>query len=108
MLLNTMFTFQTVSLKGWQSKKLKEACHRLGQYFIYPKRDNKVQHITAIQYCRRFLHVWMDRFTIRTLNSAHSYVPNAVTLSDVIDKTLSPMVLTAKRWLVPSARVLQN
>jgi DNA mismatch repair protein MutS len=33
----------------------------------------------------------MDRFTIRNLELYHSYNPNAVTLLDVIDKTLSPM-----------------
>jgi DNA mismatch repair protein MutS len=42
----------------------------------------------------------MDRFTIRNLELYHSYNPNAVTLLDVIDKTLSPMgSRLLKRWL---------
>ena len=42
----------------------------------------------------------MDRFTIRNLELYHSYNPNAVTLLDVIDKTLSPMGgRLLKRWL---------
>jgi DNA mismatch repair protein MutS len=42
----------------------------------------------------------MDRFTIRNLELYHSYNPNAVTLIDVIDKTLSPMGgRLLKRWL---------
>ncbi|WP_262410534.1 DNA mismatch repair protein MutS, partial [Flavobacterium johnsoniae] len=45
-------------------------------------------------------YVWMDRFTIRNLELYHSYNPNAVTLLDVIDKTLSPMGgRLLKRWL---------
>jgi DNA mismatch repair protein MutS len=44
----------------------------------------------------------MDRFTIRNLELYHSYNPNAVTLLDVIDKTLSPMGgRLLKRWLAP-------
>ena len=42
----------------------------------------------------------MDKFTIRNLELYHSYNPNAVTLIDVIDKTLSPMgSRLLKRWL---------
>ncbi|MNX88659.1 DNA mismatch repair protein MutS [compost metagenome] len=42
----------------------------------------------------------MDRFTIRNLELYHSYNPNAVTLLDVIDRTLSPMGgRLLKRWL---------
>jgi DNA mismatch repair protein MutS len=41
-------------------------------------------------------YVWMD-FTIRNLELYHSYNPNAVTLLDVIDKTLSPM--GGRLWL---------
>jgi DNA mismatch repair protein MutS len=42
----------------------------------------------------------MDRFTIRNLELYHSYNPNAVTLLEVIDRTLSPMGgRLLKRWL---------
>jgi DNA mismatch repair protein MutS len=63
-------------------------------------QHNKVQHITAIQRIAEDAYVWMDRFTIRNLELYHSYNPNAVTLLDVIDKTLSPMGgRLLKRWL---------
>ena len=59
-----------------------------------------MQHITAIQRIAEDAYVWMDRFTIRNLELYHSYNPNAVTLLDVIDKTLSPMGgRLLKRWL---------
>lgn len=42
----------------------------------------------------------MDRFTICNLELYHSQASNAVTLLDVIDKTLSPMGgRMLKRWL---------
>jgi DNA mismatch repair protein MutS len=63
-------------------------------------QHNKVQHITTIQRIAEDAYVWMDRFTIRNLELYHSYNPNAVTLLDVIDKTLSPMGgRLLKRWL---------
>ena len=42
----------------------------------------------------------MDRFTIRNLELYHSNQQNAVTLLDVIDKTISPMGgRMLKRWM---------
>ena len=42
----------------------------------------------------------MDRFTIRNLELYNSTSVNAVTLLDVIDKTISPMGgRLLKRWL---------
>jgi len=42
----------------------------------------------------------MDRFTIRNLELYHANNPNAITLLDIIDKTISPMGgRMLKRWL---------
>jgi DNA mismatch repair protein MutS len=69
-------------------------------YYLSETQHNKVQHITTIQRIAEDAYVWMDRFTIRNLELYHSYNPNAVTLLDVIDKTLSPMGgRLLKRWL---------
>ena len=94
--------FQTVSLKGFGIEELKEGVIASGAilYYLSETQHNKVQHITAIQRIAEDAYVWMDRFTIRNLELYHSYNPNAVTLLDVIDKTLSPMGgRLLKRWL---------
>lgn len=94
--------FQTVSLKGFGIEELKEGIIASGAilYYLSETQHNKVQHITAIQRIAEDEYVWMDRFTIRNLELYHSYNPNAVTLLDVIDKTLSPMGgRLLKRWL---------
>ncbi len=94
--------FQTVSLKGFGVEDLKEGIIASGAilYYLSETQHNKVQHITAIQRIAEDAYVWMDRFTIRNLELYHSYNPNAVTLLDVIDKTLSPMGgRLLKRWL---------
>ena len=94
--------FQTVSLKGFGIDELKEGIIASGAilYYLSETQHNKVQHITSIQRIAEDAYVWMDRFTIRNLELYHSYNPNAVTLLDVIDKTLSPMGgRLLKRWL---------
>ncbi len=94
--------FQTVSLKGFGIEELREGIIASGAilYYLSETQHNKVQHITAIQRIAEDAYVWMDRFTIRNLELYHSYNPNAVTLLDVIDKTLSPMGgRLLKRWL---------
>jgi DNA mismatch repair protein MutS len=69
-------------------------------YYLSETQHNKIQHITNIQRIAEDAYVWMDKFTIRNLELYHSYNPNAVTLIDVIDKTLSPMgSRLLKRWL---------
>jgi DNA mismatch repair protein MutS len=94
--------FQTVSLKGFGIEELKEGTIAAGAilYYLSETQHNKVQHITSIQRIAEDAYVWMDRFTIRNLELYHSYNPNAVTLLDVIDRTLSPMGgRLLKRWL---------
>jgi DNA mismatch repair protein MutS len=94
--------FQTISLKGFGVSDLQEGIIASGAilYYLSETQHNRVQHITAIQRIAEDAYVWMDRFTIRNLELYHSYNPNAVTLLDVIDKTLSPMGgRLLKRWL---------
>ena len=94
--------FQTTSLKGFGVEDLKDGVIASGAilYYLSETQHNRVQHITAIQRIAEDAYVWMDRFTIRNLELYHSYSPNAVTLLDVIDRTLSPMGgRLLKRWL---------
>lgn len=94
--------FQTNSLKGFGIEELSEGIIASGAilYYLSETQHNKRQHITSIQRIAEDAYVWMDRFTIRNLELYHSYNPNAVTLLDVIDRTLSPMgSRLLKRWL---------
>jgi DNA mismatch repair protein MutS len=94
--------FKTISLKGFGIEELQEGIIASAAilYYLSETQHNKVQHITSIQRIAEDAYVWMDRFTIRNLELYHSYNPNAVTLLDVIDRTLSPMGgRLLKRWL---------
>ena len=94
--------FQTNSLKGFGVEELPNGIIASGAvlYYLSETQHNKIQHITNIQRIAEDAYVWMDRFTIRNLELYHSHSHNAVTLLDVIDKTLSPMgSRLLKRWL---------
>ena len=94
--------FGTNSLKGFGVEELQEGIIASGAvlYYLSETQHNKVQHITAIQRIAEDAYVWMDRFTIRNLELYQSNNLNAVTLLDVIDRTLSPMgSRLLKRWL---------
>lgn len=94
--------FQTNSLKGFGVEELPDGIIASGAilYYLSETQHNKVQHITNIQRIAEDAYVWMDRFTIRNLELYHSHSQNAVTLLDVIDRTLSPMgSRLLKRWL---------
>jgi DNA mismatch repair protein MutS len=94
--------FKTNSLKGYGIEELSEGVIASGAvlYYLSETQHNRIQHITSIQRIAEDAYVWMDRFTIRNLELYHSTNPNAVTLLDVIDRTLSPMgARLLKRWL---------
>lgn len=94
--------FKTSSLKGFGVEHLDEGVVAAGAilYYLSETQHNKLEHITAINRIAEDEYVWMDRFTVRNLELYGSQSVNAVTLLDVIDKTISPMGgRLLKRWL---------
>jgi DNA mismatch repair protein MutS len=94
--------FQTKSLKGFGIEDLYEGIVAAGaiMHYLGETQHHKLQHITAIHRIAEDEYVWMDKFTIRNLELYNSTNANAVTLINVIDKTISPMGgRMLKRWL---------
>lgn len=94
--------FQTNSLKGFGIEHLENGIIASGAilYYLSETQHNKLQHITSIARIAEEEYVWMDRFTIRNLELYQANSQHAVTLLDVIDKTISPMGgRMLKRWL---------
>ncbi|MFD0965098.1 DNA mismatch repair protein MutS [Pseudofulvibacter geojedonensis] len=94
--------FKTNSLKGFGVAHLQEGIVASGAvlYYLSETQHNKLEHITTINRIAEDEYVWMDRFTVRNLELYGSQSVNAVTLLDVIDKTISPMGgRLLKRWL---------
>lgn len=94
--------FKTNSLKGYGIDQLTEGILAAGAilHYLSETQHHKLQHISTIHRIAEEEYVWMDKFTIRNLELHYSSAPNAVTLLDVIDKTISPMGgRLLKRWL---------
>ncbi|WP_430613953.1 DNA mismatch repair protein MutS [Flavobacterium sp. JP2137] len=94
--------FDTKSLKGFGVEDLQEGIIASGAilHYLSETQHTKIKHISNLQRIAEDAYVWMDRFTIRNLELYHSTNVNAITLLDVIDKTLSPMGgRLLKRWL---------
>ncbi|MEI6866515.1 DNA mismatch repair protein MutS [Flavicella sp.] len=94
--------FKVNSLKGFGIDDLQEAIISSGAvlYYLSETQHNKVEHIASIQRIQEDSYVWMDRFTIRNLELYASTEANAVTLLNIIDKTITPMgARLLRRWL---------
>lgn len=94
--------FNTKNLKGFGIDHLADGIIAAGAalHYLSETRHTKLQHISRLSRIAEDEYVWMDRFTIRNLELYHSTAPNAVTLLDVIDKTISPMGgRLLKRWM---------
>src|SRR5690606_27675943 len=94
--------FKTTTLKGFGVDHLEEGIIAAGAilHYLSETQHTQLAHIARITRIAEDDYVWMDRFTIRNLELYHSNVPNAVTLLDVIDKTISPMGgRMLKRWM---------
>ncbi len=94
--------FKTRTLKGFGVDHLNHGIIASGVvlHYLSETQHRRLQHISSLQRIAEEDHIWMDRFTIRNLELYHSNNQNAVTLLDIIDRTISPMGgRMLKRWL---------
>ncbi|MGB0949023.1 MAG: DNA mismatch repair protein MutS [Marinirhabdus sp.] len=94
--------FDVAGLKGFGVQHLSEGIIASGAvlHYVAETQHNKLRHVSKISRIAANDHVWMDRFTIRNLELYQPSGQNAVTLLDVIDKTITPMGgRLLKRWL---------
>jgi len=98
--LNTHF--KTKTLQGFGVQHLTQGIIASGAvlHYLSETQHRQLQHINRLQRIADEDFVWMDRFTIRNLELYHSSHENAITLLQIIDRTLSPMGgRLLKRWL---------
>jgi DNA mismatch repair protein MutS len=94
--------FKIKSLKGFGIDDMQFGIIAAGAalYYLSETQHNNLGHISSIHRIEEDHYVWMDRFTIRNLELYFSNQPEAVTLLEVIDRTISPMGgRLLKRWL---------
>ena len=94
--------FEVKNLKGFGVQDLSCGVVAAGAvlYYLSETQHNQLKHIQNISRIATDDYVWMDRFTVRNLELYNPNSVNAVTLLDIIDKTISPMGgRLLKRWL---------
>ncbi|MCG1035061.1 DNA mismatch repair protein MutS [Polaribacter sp. DS7-9] len=94
--------FEVKNLKGFGIQDVKNGIIAAGAvlYYLSETQHNQLKHIQHISRIAEDNYVWMDRFTVRNLELYNPNSINAVTLLDIIDKTISPMGgRLLKRWL---------
>ncbi|SHJ73292.1 DNA mismatch repair protein MutS [Pseudozobellia thermophila] len=94
--------FKTKTLKGFGVDHLTHGIIASGVvlHYLSETQHRQLQHISNLKRIAEEEYIWMDRFTIRNLELYQSPHQNAVTLLDIIDKTISPMGgRMLKRWL---------
>ncbi len=94
--------FETNSLKGFGVHNLRDGIIASGailQYLDFTKHS-QAGHVTQIARIEEDRYVWLDKFTLRNLELFGALNEGAKTLSQVMDKTLSPMgSRLLKRWI---------
>lgn len=95
--------FEVSTLKGFGIESSPEIILASGaalQYFS----ENHLEDIKQLNTISRLTansHVWMDKFSIKNLELVYSPHPDAKTLSDVLDYTVSPMgARLIKKWIL--------
>jgi DNA mismatch repair protein MutS len=94
--------FDTSSLKGFGVQNLKLGVIAAGAilHYLDITQHTQVKHINNLSRIEEDRYVWLDKFTIRNLELFGSLNDGAKTLSDVLDKTVSPMgSRLLKRWI---------
>lgn len=94
--------FDTVSLKGFGIEDQHTAIRACGAilHYLNETKHDKLKHINRVSRIEEDHYVWLDKFTIRNLELYTTNHENGKSLTDVIDKTVSPMgSRLLKRWL---------
>ncbi|KAF0130989.1 MAG: DNA mismatch repair protein MutS [Bacteroidetes bacterium] len=100
--------FKTSSLKGFGVEDFKLGIIAAGAalYYLTETHHDKIEHLTSLSRIDEGQYVWLDKFTIRNLELLSTPYPDAKTLSDVLDQTVSPMgSRLLKRWIALPLKV---
>ncbi len=102
--------FKTSSLKGFGVEGIQQGVVAAGAalHYLIETHHDKIDHIRSLARIDEGNYVWLDKFTIRNLELLSSPHPNAKTLIDIIDNTVSPMgSRLMKRWVALPLRQRQ-
>lgn len=103
--------FEVLSMKGFGIERMTVGIVAAGValHYLNETEHRNLSHISHIARIEEDRFMWLDRFTIRNLELIGSANENAITLSDVLDQTASPMgARLLKRWIVMPLKDLKS
>lgn len=95
--------FQTVTLQGFGVEQMTAAVVAAGAILHYmgETEHGNCEHVSSLKRIARTDHVWLDDFTVRSLELVDPVQPNGQTLIDVLDETCSPMgARLMRQWVL--------
>ena len=95
--------FGITSLKGFGIEDWQNATVAAGTiiHYLGETQNHRISHINTISRLDHHRYVWLDNFTIRNLELIYSSNEKAITLFDVVNRTMTPMGgRMLRRWLV--------
>jgi len=95
--------FGTNSLKGFGIENIDLGIVAAGAilHYLSETQHDKLAHIQSISRIEEEQYVWLDQFTLRNLELTFSPHPNASTLIDILDDTITAMGgRMIKRWMI--------
>ena len=103
--------FDIKSLKGFGIDNMNLASIASGVilHYLGETLNEKTGHIRGISRIDQDEYVWLDNFTIRSLELVSSDHPDATTLLDVVDQTITPMGgRMLRKWMILPLKELEE
>lgn len=94
--------FETQSLKGFGVDRMVVGTTAAGaiMHYLDVTQHDHLKHISSLSRIEGDSYVWLDRFTVRNLELFPSGIDGTTSLTDIMDRTLTPMgSRMLKRWV---------
>ncbi len=95
--------FEIQSLKAFSIDELSQAQITAGAilHYLESTENHRLKHIHKIVRVQLNKYVWLDQFTIRNLELITPNHPSGITLSQILDRTITPMgARMLRKWIL--------
>jgi len=95
--------FKTQNLKGYGVQEFPNGITAAGAILKYLQitEHHHISHITSLSRIEEHAFLWLDKFTIKNLELVQAAAENGTALSEILDKTQTPMgARMLRKWIL--------